>query len=324
MNNKITCSVINDLLPLYIDKVLSSDSTALVEEHLEKCSSCRESLERMESPITIKQISDRSRIKELKDKISLKRFVIITVLCTALIVFLIVSGVLLGNYFYCKSADSVSSIRQFWCVCVSVFLSIAILIGWGHYLLYFLERSKADNIPPIKKRVIAAYGILLIVCLLFGAGYKLMFYGSPAYSNDVSVKTEFQYSPGSYLDQNWTIHLDLMNGHAMNAVTESVYEATDFGERKWKGLKIYVRDVPIKQLLGSSGWTGGYTLADKPVIDENDDFTITVVYKDKTVVYDMRREGLFEKQDSVNYYPSYISEIIDETPDIPDITAQDE
>jgi hypothetical protein len=37
---KITCDVIKDLLPLYVDEVLSKDSNALVEEHLATCSDC--------------------------------------------------------------------------------------------------------------------------------------------------------------------------------------------------------------------------------------------------------------------------------------------
>ena len=38
----ITCEVIKDLLPLYVDGVLSEDSRKLVEEHLQSCKECRE------------------------------------------------------------------------------------------------------------------------------------------------------------------------------------------------------------------------------------------------------------------------------------------
>ena len=38
---KITCNVIKDLLPLYIDNVLSEDSSKLVEDHINTCESCR-------------------------------------------------------------------------------------------------------------------------------------------------------------------------------------------------------------------------------------------------------------------------------------------
>ena len=44
---KISCDVIKDLLALYVDKVLSKDSTALVDEHLLECADCRAELKEM-------------------------------------------------------------------------------------------------------------------------------------------------------------------------------------------------------------------------------------------------------------------------------------
>lgn len=44
---KITCEVIRDLLPLYIDEVCSPDSRSLVEDHLRTCEDCRRLLEKM-------------------------------------------------------------------------------------------------------------------------------------------------------------------------------------------------------------------------------------------------------------------------------------
>ncbi|NLW74089.1 MAG: zf-HC2 domain-containing protein [Clostridiales bacterium] len=41
MNNS-SCSIIQDLLPLYEDKVLSPKTAEVVKHHLEKCSECRE------------------------------------------------------------------------------------------------------------------------------------------------------------------------------------------------------------------------------------------------------------------------------------------
>ena len=38
---KITCDVIQDLMPSYIDGILSEDSRALVEEHMGTCQECR-------------------------------------------------------------------------------------------------------------------------------------------------------------------------------------------------------------------------------------------------------------------------------------------
>ena len=38
---RITCQIIEDLLPLYVDDSCSDDSRNLVESHLKECESCR-------------------------------------------------------------------------------------------------------------------------------------------------------------------------------------------------------------------------------------------------------------------------------------------
>ena len=46
----ITCEVIRDLMPLYVDDVLSSDSKAFVEEHLETCEGCTDYYHALKEP----------------------------------------------------------------------------------------------------------------------------------------------------------------------------------------------------------------------------------------------------------------------------------
>ncbi len=50
---KITCEVINDLLPLYCDGVCAEDSRRLVERHLKGCAYCRSVLEKMRDECSI-------------------------------------------------------------------------------------------------------------------------------------------------------------------------------------------------------------------------------------------------------------------------------
>lgn len=45
---KITCKVIEDMLPLYEEQMLSDDSIQLVEEHLKSCASCRDTLKELQ------------------------------------------------------------------------------------------------------------------------------------------------------------------------------------------------------------------------------------------------------------------------------------
>ena len=40
---RITCDVIQDLMPSYVDGILSEDSQALVKEHMESCRSLERS-----------------------------------------------------------------------------------------------------------------------------------------------------------------------------------------------------------------------------------------------------------------------------------------
>lgn len=48
----MNCEVIRDLLPLYHDGVCSSESKALVEQHLKNCLSCQKELETMDAEFT--------------------------------------------------------------------------------------------------------------------------------------------------------------------------------------------------------------------------------------------------------------------------------
>lgn len=41
MNNKLQCNVVNDLLPLYTDKLTSEETNSFIRKHLEECPNCR-------------------------------------------------------------------------------------------------------------------------------------------------------------------------------------------------------------------------------------------------------------------------------------------
>ena len=38
--SKISCDIIQDMLPLYYDEVCSADSRKMIEEHLQECEKC--------------------------------------------------------------------------------------------------------------------------------------------------------------------------------------------------------------------------------------------------------------------------------------------
>lgn len=51
--NKITCEIIQDLLPLYYDNVCSNESKKMIEEHLVECNSCKGKLDSIKVDIKI-------------------------------------------------------------------------------------------------------------------------------------------------------------------------------------------------------------------------------------------------------------------------------
>ena len=84
MKNKNICKIVEDLLPAYIDALLSEESKKLVEEHLETCETCQKAYSQMTSDIQKEVIQNTENVKTIKKyrrKIKiLKLFVILCIL----------------------------------------------------------------------------------------------------------------------------------------------------------------------------------------------------------------------------------------------------
>ncbi len=50
-NKKLTCNMVNDLLPLYVDEVISEESKEAVVEHLSKCKKCQQTVADMKAKL---------------------------------------------------------------------------------------------------------------------------------------------------------------------------------------------------------------------------------------------------------------------------------
>lgn len=100
--SRITCEVIKDLLPLYVDEVLSDDSRALVETHIESCEDCKRYHDRLlKSEKTVKAAQENANSNETNEKaqaalrkinntIKTRRFK--TIVITVVLIFAILSG----------------------------------------------------------------------------------------------------------------------------------------------------------------------------------------------------------------------------------------
>lgn len=50
---KNECSIIRDILPLYVENMVSEDTSEFVKEHLESCPTCRAELEKLREPVEV-------------------------------------------------------------------------------------------------------------------------------------------------------------------------------------------------------------------------------------------------------------------------------
>lgn len=80
MSNK-ECSIVKDLLPLYIDHVVSQDTENFVKEHLEQCESCKKEYDLLLQEITLSSNIDLQKenieiLSKIKKKIKMKKILI--------------------------------------------------------------------------------------------------------------------------------------------------------------------------------------------------------------------------------------------------------
>ncbi len=104
MNNK--CNLIKDILPLYVEDMVSTDTREFVSEHLEHCEKCRAEFERMRKPADFIPDTDIVPLKRIKRDLFIKRLQ--TIFFTAILACAIVAGVfgiLTSPKFYPYSDD---------------------------------------------------------------------------------------------------------------------------------------------------------------------------------------------------------------------------
>lgn len=99
---KYECDIAIDLMPLYVDDLLSENSKIFVKNHIDSCESCRKYYEKLSSEIKIPvskevRFSDLRPIEYLKSNLSKK--IIKKVLATVLVVGLCVGAFLFATLY---------------------------------------------------------------------------------------------------------------------------------------------------------------------------------------------------------------------------------
>lgn len=87
---KISCNIIRDILPLYLDDVVSDETKQMVEEHLQSCASCREEAASMKKDVILpasksQRFEEARVIKRIKNKILRKKVIISVVTAAAVL-----------------------------------------------------------------------------------------------------------------------------------------------------------------------------------------------------------------------------------------------
>lgn len=85
---KLTCSVIKDILPLYLEGLDSEETHKIVEEHLLECEDCRKELEEIRRPTALPVSADIMPLKQLKRTLQKKKS--LTILCSVIITLIVV------------------------------------------------------------------------------------------------------------------------------------------------------------------------------------------------------------------------------------------
>lgn len=71
---EIKCTIIQDVLPLYVDGVVSEDTKEMVDEHLQHCETCQKEYDSMKRELYIPAENKVSLFKKISKKWRKKKY----------------------------------------------------------------------------------------------------------------------------------------------------------------------------------------------------------------------------------------------------------
>ncbi len=120
---KVSCNIIRDMLPLYVDDLISDETRAMVEEHIGGCEACCREAFALKQEIILPSNPDLL-FEETKMLLSLKRQMWLKKLLAVVISVLLVVGVLTGIYYWASTKK----------ICVSYEEKPFVLVNHNGYL----------------------------------------------------------------------------------------------------------------------------------------------------------------------------------------------
>ncbi|MGG5460099.1 zf-HC2 domain-containing protein [Clostridium sp. B9] len=158
MKEEVSCSIIRDLLPTYIDGLGSEETNKYVKEHLDECKICRKEYERI-----IKENSNNNKNSELKALENFKKKIVVL-----FILAIVISGICISVSTMLDNAESVFSgasetlgILLFYKIGAYTIPMIALLVSWiWKKTSYRSEVYDISNVIFIWLLIIVVYLIL--------------------------------------------------------------------------------------------------------------------------------------------------------------------
>ncbi|WP_391122311.1 zf-HC2 domain-containing protein [Psychrobacillus sp. L3] len=142
----------------------------------------------------------------------------------------------------------------------------------------FWNRSRVKSF--IKGVIIS----VLLLSIILGILTWVFIIGTRAQSEDVDI-TIIDYEITTPLEAG-AIRLDLTNGRGINVTMRPIYGVDENGKKTEVGYVIKPYSVQPFPGKGANNYTIGYP--------PTSDFTVTVSFKDKDIVYSMTEQGLLE------------------------------
>ncbi|MBE6639926.1 MAG: zf-HC2 domain-containing protein [Ruminococcaceae bacterium] len=105
--NKTSCNIIKDILPLYVDEVVSDETRNMVSEHIKQCEGCRRKYEEVKADISLPIENNTKPLKNFKSAWKRKKALIIcsTIVATIAIMCCVMLAV---NHFAYKEEIAVN------------------------------------------------------------------------------------------------------------------------------------------------------------------------------------------------------------------------
>ena len=110
---KVTCNVIRDILPLYLENMLSDDSCAMIEEHIDQCQECKIYLDKMKNANKIPIDTNTSSFLKIKSTLRKKKIqtIIFSIMLSAMILVITTAFLTAPEYIpYSKESVKINEI----------------------------------------------------------------------------------------------------------------------------------------------------------------------------------------------------------------------